>query len=163
MTRLDPLTEEWAPEQTAAMQALRDWAVRFAELNQHLAAWTNLPGSDANALGLIVWAAEDGTPLSPAELSRQIGMTSGAASVLLNRLEAAGHIHRTREHTDRRRVTLRPSPDARERARQFLGVAGVEVAQVLQDTSLDDLRVITAFVSRLAAAGAAANDRLRRR
>lgn len=157
---VDPLTVAWSPEQTAIMQALRDWAVNFAELNQHLAAWMGLPGSDANALGHIVWAAEDERPLSPADLARQIGMTTGATTALLNRLETAGHIRRTRESTDRRRVTLRPEPAAREQARAFLAQAGVEIAAVLLDTGIRELRQVTAFIQRITAAGAAANKRL---
>ena len=101
------------PAQVEVMEALRDWAVGFAELNQHMAAWMGLPGSDANALGQIVWAAESGEPLSPARLARRLGMTSGATTILLNRLEGAGLIGRTREHADRRRVTLRPSETGR--------------------------------------------------
>jgi DNA-binding MarR family transcriptional regulator len=160
---VDPLTADWSPEQTAVMQRLRDWAVSFAELNQHLAAWMGLPGSDANALGHIVWAAEENHPLSPADLSRQIGMTSGATTVLLNRLETAGHIRRSREHTDRRRVTLRPEPGAREQARAFLAVAGTEIAEVLQDTSVDELRRVIAFLVRIGAASADASKRLQSR
>ncbi|TQS45912.1 MarR family winged helix-turn-helix transcriptional regulator [Cryptosporangium phraense] len=160
MTRVDPLTADWTPEQTAAMQRLRDWAVSFAELNQHLAAWMNLPTSDANALGHIVWAAEDDEPLSPADLSRQLGMTSGATTVLLNRLEAAGHVRRSREHADRRRVTLRPEPAAREQAREFLAMAGAEIAEVFTTTSAEELRRVVAFVSRLTEASTAANKRL---
>jgi DNA-binding MarR family transcriptional regulator len=157
----DPLTAEWSAEQTAVMRRLRDWAVGFAELNQHLAAWMDLPGSDANALGQIIWAAEEGRPLSPAALSRQIGMTSGATTVLLNRLEAAGHIRRSREHADRRRVTLRPEPQARERTRQFLAVAGVEVAETLRTTGAQELRQVASFLTRITAAGTQANARLR--
>jgi MarR family transcriptional regulator, organic hydroperoxide resistance regulator len=159
---VDPLTDDWSPEQTAAMQRLRDWAVSFAELNQHLAAWMGLPTSDANALGHIVWAAEDGHPLSPADLSRQIGMTSGATTVLLNRLEAAGHIRRAREQADRRRVSLHPEPAAREQARQFVAAAGAEIAEVMHASSAEELRHVIAFVSRLTAASAAANKRLQR-
>ncbi|GIF23465.1 DNA-binding MarR family transcriptional regulator [Actinoplanes tereljensis] len=157
---VDPLTVDWSPEQTAAMQQLRDWAVSFAELNQHLAAWMSLPNSDANALGHIIWAAEADQPLTPADLSRQIGMTSGATTVLLNRLETAGHVRRSREHADRRRVTLRPEPGAREQARAFLAAAGAEIAEVLQNTSAEELRQATAFVARLTAASAQANKRL---
>ena len=160
---VDPLTADWSPEQTAAMQQLRDWAVSFAELNQHLATWMSLPTSDANALGHIIWAAEDDRPLSPADLSRQIGMTSGATTVLLNRLETAGHIRRSREHSDRRRVTLRPEPGARDQARRFLAAAGAEIADVLHNTSPDELRQATAFVARLTAASTAANKRLQHR
>lgn len=163
MVDVDPLTVAWSSEQTGAMQALRDWAVTFVELNQHLAAWMGLPGSDANALGHIVWAAEDDRPLSPADLARQIGMTSGATTALLNRLEAAGHIRRTRESADRRRVTLRPEPAAREQARTFLAQAGAEIASVLHETTTEELRPAILFIQRITAAGAAANQRLRRR
>ncbi|WP_082771985.1 MarR family winged helix-turn-helix transcriptional regulator [Actinoplanes sp. TFC3] len=160
--KVDPLTVDWSSEQTAVMHRLRDWAVSFAELNQHLAAWMGLPNSDANALGQIIWAAEQDQPLSPAELSRQIGMTSGATTVLLNRLESAGHIRRSREHADRRRVTLRPEPGAREQAREFMAAAGAEIAQVLTGTSADELRQVAAFVARITAASAAASQRLQR-
>ncbi|AGL18503.1 MarR family winged helix-turn-helix transcriptional regulator [Actinoplanes sp. N902-109] len=160
---VDPLTVDWSPEQTITMQRLRDWAVSFAELNQHLATWMGLPTSDANALGHIVWAAEDNRPLSPADLSRQIGMTSGATTVLLNRLEAAGHIRRSREHADRRRVTLRPEPAAREQARAFLAEAGAEIAEVLLTTDPGELRLVAAFVDRITAASVAGDKRLQRR
>lgn len=65
MVDVDPLSVEWTAAQVEVMHRLRDWAVGFTELNQHLAAWMRLPGSDANALGQIVWADEAGAPLSP--------------------------------------------------------------------------------------------------
>lgn len=157
----DPLTAEWAPAQVAVMHALRDWAVGFTELNQHLAAWLDLPGSDANALGQITWAAETDAPLSPVQLARRIGLTTGATTVLLNRLEAAGHVHRSRESADRRRVTLRPSPAARERAREFLAFAGAEIAATLRTADPDELRVVTGFLARITAAAGEANQRVR--
>jgi DNA-binding MarR family transcriptional regulator len=156
----DPLAEDWTAAQVEVMHRLHDWVVGFGEVNGHLAAWMQLPGSDANALGQIVWAAEAGAPLSPAELARRIGMTSGATTVLLNRLEAAGHIRRSRESADRRRVTLRPVPQARERARAFLVRAGAEVAATLRTTPDDDLRTVIAFLSRITAATTEATRRL---
>ncbi|PZE76289.1 MarR family transcriptional regulator [Curtobacterium sp. MCBD17_019] len=144
------------------MHRLRDWAVGFTELNQHLSTWMRLPTSDANALGNIIWADEAGTPLSPAELSRQIGMTSGATTVLLNRLEAAGHIVRSREGSDRRRVTLRPVREAREQARAFLAFAGAEIAASLGDTPDPELTTVIAFLERMTAAARQANTRLAR-
>ncbi|MET9226012.1 MarR family transcriptional regulator [Lentzea sp. NPDC003310] len=158
----DPLTAEWTSTQVAVMHRLRDWVLDFAELNQHLAAWMGLPGADVNALGQIIWAAEAGTPLSPARLARQIGMTTGATTILLNRLEAAGHVERTRESTDRRRVTLRPTPAARDRAREFLGVAGTEIAHVLRTTPPAELEVVGAFLTRMTTAADEATQRLTR-
>jgi len=156
----DPLTADWTPAQIAVMHHLRDWVVDFGELNQHLATWMRLPGADANALGQIIWAAEADTPLSPARLSKQIGMTTGATTILLNRLEAAGHVQRTRESTDRRRVTLRPTPAARDRARQFLGLAGTEIAHVLRTTPPAELTAVATFLARMTAAADEATLRL---
>jgi DNA-binding MarR family transcriptional regulator len=158
----NPLTADWSPEQTAVMRRLHDWAIGFAQLNQHLAAWTHLPNSDANALSHIIWSAEADQPLSPADLARRIGMTSGATTVLLNRLETAGHIRRSREHADRRRVTLWPQPAARETARLFLAAAGTEIAAVLRQTSAEELRAVTGFLERISTAAAEANTRLSR-
>ncbi|MEV7548665.1 MarR family winged helix-turn-helix transcriptional regulator [Amycolatopsis sp. NPDC089917] len=160
MADVDPLTESWTPLQVEAMQRLRDWAVGFGELNRHLAVWMRLPVSDANALGQITWAAEAGAPLSPAELSRRIGMTTGATTILLNRLEDAGHVLRSRESSDRRRVTLRPTPAAREHARRFLAFAGAEIADTLRAADPGELRVVTLFLAKIAEATADANRRL---
>jgi len=156
----DPLSSDWTPEQVEVMHRLRDWTVGFTELNQHLATWMRLPSTDANALGQIIWADEANAPLSPAQLSRQIGMTSGATTVLLNRLETAGHIRRSREHADRRRVTLRPVPAARERAAEFLALAGTEIAATLRAADPDELATVISFLTRITAAAAEATRRL---
>ncbi|ANZ40426.1 transcriptional regulator [Lentzea guizhouensis] len=160
MTDADPLVEAWTAPQVEVMHRLRDWVVGFTALNQHLAVWMRLPASDANALGQIIWAAEADEPLSPAQLSRQIGMTTGATTILLNRLETAGHLVRTRESTDRRRVTLRPTPAARDHARRFLALAGTEIATVLRTTTPDELRTVAAFLGRITGAATEADRRL---
>jgi DNA-binding MarR family transcriptional regulator len=159
----DPLTERWRPEDLAVLEALRDWTVGQAEMNHHLGRWAGLPTSDANALGHVVWAAEGGDPLSPQALSRRLGMTTGATTVLVDRLERAGMVVRSRESTDRRRVTLRPSDEGRERARAFTAFAGREMAATVQEASAEDLRVVADFLERLSGAVAAGNERLRQR
>lgn len=156
----DPLTRTWSPRQVAVMEGLGQWAAGSAELHHHLAGWTGLPTSDADALGQVVWAAESGAPLSPAHLSRRLGMTSGATTVLLDRLERAGLVVRSRESTDRRRVTLRPSEEGRDRARSFIAFAGAEIARAVGDSDERDLRVVVAFLERMNAAVAVANGRL---
>ena len=157
---VESLTSGWTADQVEVMQQLRDWGDTFTELNQHLAAWMGLPTSDANALGHITWSAEAGRPLSPAQLSRRIGMTSGATSVLLGRLESAGHISRERSRTDLRRVSLHPTDATRERTRAFLGFAGTEVAAALRAAGPEELRHVLAFLERMTTANRAANDRL---
>ena len=157
----DVFEMEWDAPQVEAMEALQTWAVAFAELNQQMSSWLDLPTTDANALGQVLWADSSGDPLSPARLGQRIGMTSGSVTVLVDRLEAAGLLARSREHSDRRRVTLRPTPAARERARAFLAESSAEIAAALQGSSTADLATSTAFVRTMAAAASDATTRLR--
>lgn len=154
------LTAGWRDEQVEVMERLRDWADTSVELNQHVSAWMGLPTSDANALGHITWSAESGRPLSPAQLARRIGMTSGATSVLLRRLEQGGHITRERSTTDLRRVSLHPTSAARERTRSFMAFSGTEIAATVRSADPDELRLVAAFLARMVEAGRAANERL---
>ena len=87
-------------------------------------------------------------------------MTSGATSVLLDRLERAGLVARSREDADRRRVTLRPTEQGRERACSFAAFAGAELAAAVLATDPHDLEVAQSFVSWVNAV-AAATERLR--
>jgi DNA-binding MarR family transcriptional regulator len=163
MDEVDQLSTEWSGDEVAVMQGLRDWAVAFDELNRHLSSWMHLPTSDATALGQIVWAEQAGEPLSPAQLSRQIGMTSGSTTVLIDRLEAAGHVTRHRDGSDRRRVTLRPTREAQAESDRFLAFAGTEIATTLQQTTSDEAQVVLRFLTRMTSAAASANGRLGQR
>lgn len=49
-------------------------------------------------------------PMGPVELSRRLHMTSASATVLVDRLEEAGHVQRESDPQDRRRRVVRPTP-----------------------------------------------------
>lgn len=94
--------------------------------------------------------AEDrGHPLTPARLTERVGLSSGATSTLLNRLENAGHIVRTREQSDRRIVTLRSTREIHETALSFFA----PIAEKLQETagaySAADLELVGEIVGHL--------------
>lgn len=161
MAALNSLSMTWSDLEVAVMHRLRDWTMASDELNRHLSAWMGLPPSDAEALGQIVWAAQSGEPVAPAQLARQVGMTSGAVSVLIDRLERAGYVTRRRDDTDRRRVALHPTATALEGMERFLGFAGAEVAAATRETSAEELSVIRRFLDRMTDAAVAANARLR--
>ncbi|MGW6704327.1 MarR family winged helix-turn-helix transcriptional regulator [Streptomyces sp. NPDC054956] len=103
------------------MEGLRIYGGHYTELGRRFADWLGLHSTDATAVLEISAAEERGTPLSPARLSERISLSTGATTALLNRLEAAGHITRSREHTDRRVVTLRSGAHIQERADEFFG------------------------------------------
>ncbi|MGW2483432.1 MarR family winged helix-turn-helix transcriptional regulator [Streptomyces sp. NPDC001571] len=103
------------------MESLRVYGGHYTEFGRRFAAWLGLHSTDATAVLEIAAAEERGTPLSPARLSERISLSTGATTALLNRLEAAGHITRAREHSDRRVVTLRSGGHIQERADEFFG------------------------------------------
>ena len=103
------------------MESLRVYGGHYTELGRRFAAWLGLHSTDATAVLEIAAAEERGTPLSPARLSERISLSTGATTALLNRLEAAGHITRAREHSDRRIVTLHSGGHIQDRADEFFG------------------------------------------
>ncbi|MEU2682265.1 MarR family transcriptional regulator [Streptomyces sp. NPDC007107] len=117
----DAMRDGVAAQRERLMEGLRAYGGHYAELSRRFAAWLGLHSTDATAVLEIASAEERGTPLSPARLSERIALSTGATTALLNRLETAGHITRTREHSDRRVITLRSGPHIQERADEFFG------------------------------------------
>ncbi len=56
-----------------------------------------------------------GGPMGPAELARRIHITSASATVLVDRLEVAGHVERRPDPGDRRRRTVVPTLQTAQR------------------------------------------------
>lgn len=89
--------------------ALRDLTRAAAEVDHALASRMRLRAMDYAALGHVT--NEPGT-LGPVELSARLGISSGSATELVDRLERSGHVERRRHPDDRRRLTLHPTDRA---------------------------------------------------
>jgi MarR family transcriptional regulator, organic hydroperoxide resistance regulator len=131
------------------MERLRTYAADYTELTRHLARWLGVHSADAAAFAEILYAEDMGRPLTPARLARRIGLSSGATSSLLNRLERADLLTRTREHADRRVVTLRSVPSVGEQAGGFFDPLARRVSAVLAETPTETLRAFDDLLDRL--------------
>ncbi|WP_328303941.1 MarR family transcriptional regulator [Streptomyces sp. NBC_00435] len=131
------------------MEGLRTYGGHYTELGRRFAAWLGLHSTDATAVLEIAAAEERGTPLSPARLSERIPLSTGATTALLNRLEAAGHVTRTREHSDRRVVTLRAGSHVQERADEFFGPLGHRLDAAMAHYPPELLERFASFVADL--------------
>ncbi|GAA1904138.1 hypothetical protein GCM10009737_01060 [Nocardioides lentus] len=132
------------------LEALRGYAVAYQDAGHAFARAMELPATDGLALGELLYAQRCGAPLSPAGLSRRMSMTSGATNALVNRLEARGLVTRSREHDDRRIVTLRPTAAAHERANAFYGPQGEALEAALASYDADELARVRDFLVRFA-------------
>ncbi|MFJ6850568.1 MarR family winged helix-turn-helix transcriptional regulator [Streptomyces sp. NPDC091271] len=138
-----------AAQRERLMEGLRIYGGHYAELSRRFAAWLGLHSTDATAVLEIAAAEERGTPLSPARLSERISLSTGATTALLNRLEAAGHVTRTREHSDRRVVTLRSGPHIQERADEFFGPLALRLDATMSHYPPELLARFESFVTDL--------------
>jgi DNA-binding MarR family transcriptional regulator len=87
---------------------LRDLSVAQDRLDQHAAQMLGLNRTDQRALDVIGRA---GT-LMPSELARSLGMSTGATSAVLDRLERAGYAVREPDPHHRRHTLVRMTPRA---------------------------------------------------
>lgn len=131
------------------LAGLRSYGAVSAEISRRFAGSLGLHPTDASALIEILEAEERGVPLSPARLSERIGLTSGATSSLLNRLEEAGHVVRSRVHADRRIVTLHSTPGVQEVAGGFFDPLGVRLGAMMSSYPDDLLKKFETFLAEL--------------
>lgn len=113
--------QDIADRSARLLDGLRAFGANYTDFTSRFATSLGLHSTDATALVEILYAEDQGSPLSPTRLSERLSLTTGATTNLLNRLERLGHVVRTREHTDRRIVTLRSSPQIEKPAREFFG------------------------------------------
>jgi DNA-binding MarR family transcriptional regulator len=89
---------------------LRELISASQRLTARLARRLEMNASDAQALYLLQRNGRMGV----AELARELGMRGASATVLVDRLERAGHAVRERDPEDRRRVWVSATPAATE-------------------------------------------------
>lgn len=131
------------------LEGLRQLAAAQSELGRGFARSREMHATDAAAIVEIIEAEGRGRALTPARLGERIGLTSGATSILLNRLEEAGHIVRTREHRDRRMVTLHSTPTIHAAADAYFQPLGQQLDAALRASSPAELDAVEAVVDRL--------------
>ncbi len=140
---------ELAQQRGRLMEGLQRYGTTFSQFGRRFAAWLGLHSTDAEALLEIVYAEEAGAPLSPARLAERIHLTSGSTTSLLNRLEAAGLVSRTREQSDRRIVTLRSEQSVHDRADDFFDPLGVSLDAMMAKYPTELLEQFEGFLADL--------------
>ena len=84
--------------------------------------------------------------LTAGELAVAVGLSPGAVTTALDRLEERGFVKRTRDPDDRRRVTLHLTEEANRRAWEAYGPLGEMGGPTISKISDRDLRAIIRFL-----------------
>ncbi|MES9523072.1 MarR family winged helix-turn-helix transcriptional regulator [Streptomyces capoamus] len=113
---------------------------------QQYAARRSLHATDVQALAAILDAPE---PMTPTRLRAQLGLTSGAVTACIDRLERAGQVRRVREGTDRRVVHLHYAAEARAAARTHFRPLADALRRAGADFDEHELGVALRFLTTL--------------
>ena len=105
-------------------------------------------GTDFECLDVLDWTG----PIPAGELARRLGITSGAVTGVIDRLERGGWVHRLADPSDRRRVIVEivpPSELTGDRDRQMLEMFAPlqqEIGEVIDRFDDDQLTTIVEYM-----------------
>lgn len=140
--RDDPADPRWR-----VVDALRRYGQDSARLAHAFSSRHDLQTSDLQALIAVMEADQRGEPLTPGALRAHLRLSSAGTSYVIDRLERAGHVRRTRDHpTDSRVVHLRHTGSGRETAGEFFGPLVGRTDAVMGEFSDDELAMVARFL-----------------
>jgi DNA-binding MarR family transcriptional regulator len=101
---------------------------------------------------------EHAGPLTPRQLERRLGLTSGAVTALVDRLERVGWVARSPHPTDRRSVLVGLSEAARAAGHERLGAYHRHVRRAAQRLAPAERAVVARFLDDVTRAAQQAGD-----
>ena len=125
---------------------LRRMTVELDAVGQRFAEVHGLNRTDVRALVAIMDAARSGESLTAGRLGAAVDLSSASVTALLDRLEKVGHIRRTRDAEDRRRVVLEISDSAMAAGAEHFGALQRDLAAAMAGYSDEELTVVHRFL-----------------
>jgi DNA-binding MarR family transcriptional regulator len=130
--------------------ALAGWTVAVARFNGLVASRMQLTETGLQCLYVLARLG----PTTAGEVGRRVNLTSGAASRMLDRLQAAGYVRRVPDPHDRRRVLVEATDESLARVSTYYTPLNDRLREHL--TGLDDDQL--ALFLRFAAAAEESTD-----
>jgi DNA-binding MarR family transcriptional regulator len=138
---------ETPPRVHDATVLLRDIRELSAAFEAHLGSELTVNPTDLTAMEHLI---QNG-PLTPTELARRLGLTTAAATTVIDRLTAVGHVSRIPNPADRRGVLVVPAPASVARAMGELMPMIMGIDGVIAEFTEDERAVITSYLERVVA------------
>jgi DNA-binding MarR family transcriptional regulator len=139
------------------VRALRRVNFQGSIFGQTIAIRLGLSESDIDALELLI----DTGAATAGKLSEVMGLTSGAVTRLVDRLEQAGYVRRVTDPADRRRVVVEVVPERVATIESLLDSLERAAAAEVDRYSPEQLETINDFLSRMADLTQSESARLR--
>jgi DNA-binding MarR family transcriptional regulator len=141
-----------------ALMAVRDYGVNLTQFRNTMSGWAGLNVTDMECLRLLFLKGV----ATPSELSRFTGLTSGATTAMLDRLEKAGLIERRPNPNDRRGTLIAPAPASAEKAASWFTSARTAQDELISSYSESELEIIADVFERFAKLWDAEREKVQR-
>ncbi|MFD8101094.1 MarR family winged helix-turn-helix transcriptional regulator [Nocardia fluminea] len=126
-----------------------------------------MAGAEAAGLAPIEWYAVSlitlAGQMSSGDLAARVGLTTGATTRLIDRLEKAGYLRRTADPADRRRVIVEASAETFPDIEDVVGPARRLIAEVLDRYTAEQREVLFDYFAHATPAYRAAAEEIRAR
>jgi DNA-binding MarR family transcriptional regulator len=129
-----------------ALAAVREYGIHLTLFRNAVSEWAGVNVTDMECLRFLFLK---GTA-TPTELSRQTGLTSGATTAMLDRLEKADLIQRRPNPEDRRGTLISPAESAAERAAGWFESARKAQDELMSSYSESELEIVADVFERFA-------------
>ncbi|MFF2625246.1 MarR family winged helix-turn-helix transcriptional regulator [Kitasatospora griseola] len=126
---------------------LRALTVDLEVLAADFARRNRLHPTDLRALIALLDAARSGTPATPGLLGRELRLNSAGTTAALDRLERLGHVRRTRDPHDRRRVLLEVTEQAVALGESYFGPLIADTVALVDGLSPAELAAVQRFLT----------------
>jgi DNA-binding MarR family transcriptional regulator len=126
---------------------LRRLAVEQDAVGDRFATEHGLGRTDVRALVAIMDAARAGRALTAGALGEAVDLSSASVTALVDRLERVGHVRRSRDPGDRRRVVLEASDTAMAAGRSFFGALQRDLVAAMDGYDDEELAVVQRFLT----------------
>ena len=124
---------------------LREFLEVSGDFERRLGAELEVNPTDLTAMEHLIQSG----PLSPSEIASRLGVTTAAATTIVDRLTRVGHVARRSNEQDRRGVLVVPEPESVRRALGVILPMVQAVDGALEDFDETEQRAITAYLRRV--------------
>lgn len=127
-----------------ALQTMSGQSVLFSHA---LAGRLGMNPSDLECLGILMATG----PITAGRLAEETGLTTGAITGIVDRLERHGHVQRERDQHDRRRIFISPNHQSLQRIAPLFASMEAALEDLFARYSDEELRLILDFTNAVTA------------
>ncbi|WP_051477046.1 MarR family transcriptional regulator [Arthrobacter sp. Br18] len=135
--------------QARLMELLRQFTVETDRYIEAASAGDALHRTDLNALGIMMGAARAGATVTPGMLREELDLSSPATTALVDRLNTAGHVTRTRSAVDRRQVHLELTERALDTGSRLFAPLAQHITDALSEFDDAELALLERMMQRV--------------